>query len=130
MRKDAGWTRRMRETKGAIENEVVKAVVRFGREQHGKGPADVRALVVGDLLVVRSVGIFTPTEAGLSATEDGRRLIASSRRELRGINGAEIEAIIARIVGCAVRHSFFDVNVAAGEQSEIYVLAENIEKRL
>lgn len=119
-----------RPTKGTIEAEVANAVVRFQREQQGRGPADVRAHLVGDLLLVRSSGIFTQTEAHLSATEEGRRLIKSARQELRGINRAEIESILAEIVGCRVTRSYYDVDVEAAEQIEVYVLEADVEKRL
>ena len=67
--------------------------------------ADVRSYLVGDMLLVRSTGIFTQTEGHLSATDEGRRLILSARQELRSINVQEMEQIVARIVGCPVLRS-------------------------
>jgi uncharacterized protein YbcI len=119
-----------RATKGTIESEAAGAVVRFQREQQGRGPADVRAHLVGDLLLVRCSGIFTPTEAHLAATEEGRRLIKSARQELRSINHADMENILAGIVGCKVIRSYCDVDVEAAEQMEVYVLETDLEKRL
>lgn len=119
-----------RPTKGSIEAEIAGAVVRFQREQQGRGATEVRAHLVGDLILVRCAGIFTPTEARLSATEEGRRLIKSAREELRSINRVEIEAILARIVGSEVLRSYYDVDVEAAEQIEVYVLAVNVERRL
>ena len=117
-------------TKGSIESEVASAVVRFQREQQGRGATDVRAHLLGDLIVVRCGGIWTPTEARLAASDAGRKLIKSARQELRSINHAEIEAVIARIAGCAVTRSYYDLHVDAAEQVEVYVLAADIEKRL
>jgi uncharacterized protein YbcI len=119
-----------RPTRGTIEAEAANAVVRFQREQQGRGPADVRAHLVGDLLLVRCTGIFTQTEARLAVTEEGRKLIKSARQELRSINHAEIEAIVAGIVGCGVVRSYYDIDVEAAEQVEVYVLEMDIEKRL
>lgn len=119
-----------RPTKGSIEAEVANAVVRFQREQHGRGASDVRAFLVGDMLLVRSTGIFTPVEARLTASEEGRRLIRSSRQELRSINHEEVEGIVAGIVECPVLRSYCDVDVDAAEQMEVYVLEQNVEKRL
>jgi uncharacterized protein YbcI len=82
------------------------------------------------MIVVRCNGIFTPIEARLSSSEEGQRLIKSSRQELRAINHTEIEMIIAEIVGCNVVRSYCDVNVEVAEQIEIYVLEIDIEKRL
>ena len=119
-----------RPTKGTIEAEVASAVVRFHREQQGRGPADVRAYLIGDMILVRSAGIFTPTEARLAVTEEGRRLIRSARQELRAITHLELEGVVAGLVGCSVLRSYGDVDVSAAEQVEVFVLAADVEKRL
>ena len=120
----------IRRTKGTIEADIANAVVRFQREQQGRGPSDVRVHLVGDMLLIRSGGIFTPTESHLAATDEGRRLIRSARHELRGIHHAEIEQIVAEIIGCKVKRSYCDVDVLAAEQIEVYVLMTDIERQL
>ena len=117
-------------TKGAMEAEVANAVVRFQREQQGRGASDVRAHLIGDMILVRCGGIFTPTEARLSVSEEGRRLIKSSREELRSINYGEIDGIVGRIVGARVLRSYGDVSVEAAEQIEVFVLETDVDKRL
>ncbi len=119
-----------RPTRGSIEAEASNAVVRFHREQQGRGPADVRAHLMGDMLVVRCRGIFTPTESHLCSSEQGRRIIRSARQELRTIAHTEIETVISEVVGVRVLFSYYDINVEADEQMEIYVLEEDMEKRL
>jgi uncharacterized protein YbcI len=119
-----------RPTKGSIEAEIAAAVVRFHREQQGRGPTDVHAHLIGDMVLVRCTGIFTPTEARLSASDEGRRLIKSARQELRSINHGEVEAIVAGITGCGVARSYCDVDVEAAEQVEVYVLAQDVERHL
>jgi uncharacterized protein YbcI len=117
-------------TKGTIEAEIANAVVRFQREQQGRGPTDVRAHLLGDLILVRSGGIFTPMEARLATTDEGRRSIKSARQELRSINHSEIEQIIGSLVGCNVVRSYCDIDVDVAEQMEVYVLETDLEKRL
>lgn len=119
-----------RPTKGGIEAEIASAVVRFQREQQGRGATEVRAHLLGDLVLVRCAGIWTPIEARLAVSEEGRRLIKSARQELRSINRAEIEGIVAQIVDCAIVRSYYDVDVEAAEQVEVYVLAADVERRL
>jgi len=109
---------------------VANAVTRFHREQQGRGPTDVRAHVVGELIVVRCTGIFTPTEAKLAVTEEGRRLIKSARQEMRSISRGEIESAIGEILGCKVLRSYCDVEVDAAEEVEVYVLECDVERRL
>ena len=113
-----------------MEAEVANAVVRFQREQQGRGPTEVRAHLLGDLILVRSNGIFTPTETRLAVSEEGRRLIRSARQELRAISHLEIEEIIAGILGARILRSYFDIHVDEAEQVEVYVLEANIEKQL
>ncbi len=120
----------MRTTKGTIEAEVSNAVVKFQREQHGRGPTEVCASVLGDLILVRCSGIFTPTEVRLCATDEGRRIIKNARLELRGINHIDIETTIAGIVGAKVLRSYYDMDVSGAEQVEVFVLDTNLEKRL
>lgn len=117
-------------TRGTIEAEVANAIVRFHREQQGRGPSEVRAHLLGDLVLVRSAGIFTPTEARLAATEEGKRLIKSARQELRSINRSDIEPLIGTIVGAEVLRSYYDIDVDAAEQVEVYILNADMEKRL
>ena len=116
-------------SRGSIEAAIAAASVRFQREQQGRGPAEVRAHLLGDMVLVRSTGIFTQTEGHLAGSEEGRRLIKSARHELRSINHLEIESIVAGLVGCPVLRSFYDVDVREGEQMEVFVLAWNLEKQ-
>ena len=75
-----------RVSKGSLEAEIANAVVRFQREQQGRGAVDVRAHIVGDLVLVRSTGIWTAAETKLVSSDEGRKLVESSRQELRSIN--------------------------------------------
>lgn len=119
-----------RQTKGTIEAEVANAVVRFQREQQGRGPQDVRAHLIGNLMLVRCAGIFTATEVRLLATEEGRRLIRSARQELHAITHGELENLVSGILGCDVLRSYADVNVEAAEQIDVFVLEVDVEKRM
>ncbi len=115
-------------SKGSVEGAVAAAVAKFQREQQGRGTAEVRAYLIGDVVMVRCKGIFTPTEARLATTDEGRRLVKSARQELRTINRAEIEGIVASLVSCPVVRSYYDVDAEAAEQVEIFILAQDAEQ--
>src|SRR5688500_9507748 len=83
-----------------IESQLCDAVARFHREQQGFAPKNLEAAVVGDMVIVRSEGIFTPNEESLLGSEEGKKLITSARRELRSLTRREVEAEISKIVGC------------------------------
>lgn len=116
-----------RPTRGEVEAQIANAVGRFQREQQGRGPTDVRAHLVADLVVVRSTGILTQTETILAGTPEGARIVRSARQELRSIHHEEIESLVGRVVGCAVLRSYYDMDVAAAEQVEIYALSANAD---
>lgn len=116
-------------SKGALEADIASAVTRFHREQQGRGPGEVRAFLVGDLVLVRCTGILTSVEDKLCASDEGRKLIKSARQELRSINHQEIEDIVGGLVGCVVLRSHCDLSVEAAEQVEVYVLGQNVEKQ-
>jgi uncharacterized protein YbcI len=119
-----------RNRKGTIEEAVATAVKQFHKDQQGRGPSEVQVHLVSCLIVVRCSGILTPTEAHLSPSPDGRKLVKSARQELHQIVHKDIEGIIAGIVGCHVLRSYCDTNVLAAEQVEVYVLEHDVEKRL
>jgi len=48
-----------RPIKGSLEAGIANAVVRFQREQQERGATDVRAHLLGDLVLVRCTSIFT-----------------------------------------------------------------------
>lgn len=120
----------MPQSKGELEAAAASAYVKFQREQQGRGPTEVRAHLLGDLLLIRSSGIFTPTESHLSTTDEGRRLIKSARVELRSIVHSDFESDLETLLSAKIMRSYYDVAVEAGEQVEVYVFAENVEKGL
>src|SRR6186713_1235978 len=82
-------------TQGEIEAAICEGINRFEQEYMGRGPKDIRAHLIGDLLVVRLQGVLTAAEQHLVRSlpaEKGRDLLKQVRTQL-------IEA--ARPVGSA-----------------------------
>jgi len=68
-------------THGEIEAAVCEAVSRFEQEYMGRGPKDIHAHLLGDLLVVRLQGVLTAAEQQLVkslSAEKGRDLLNPS----------------------------------------------------
>ena len=62
-------------TKGEIESAIRNAIIKFEQEFMGRGPDEVRAFVVRDLVVVRLKGVLTPAERrGYLPWREGQRL--------------------------------------------------------
>jgi uncharacterized protein YbcI len=113
-----------------VEIEIAQAVADFQKEQQGVGAERTEAHIVGDMVIVRSIGCFTATERALCRDMDGRKLVKSARRELRSLIRKEIEARVASIVGYPVLRSFWDLDIRLGEEVEVYVLDRASDERL
>src|SRR5438093_841141 len=62
-------------TQGEIEADICEGMSHFEQEYMGRGPKDIRAHLIGDLLVVRLQGVLTAAEQHLVTTvvpEKGR----------------------------------------------------------
>jgi len=104
------------------EELAANVVAGFHREQHGITPQTTRARVVDDLLVVRLENAFTSIECDLIQTEQGRKLVQSSRRELRAMTRRTVEKRLAEALGVKITRSFCDLDVRNGMVIEVYVL--------
>jgi hypothetical protein len=72
-------------TQGEIEAAVCEGVSRFEQEFMGRGPKDIHAHLIGNLLVVRLQGVLTAAEQHLVKTlaaEKGRDLLKQVRTHL------------------------------------------------
>jgi hypothetical protein len=54
-----------KQTQGEIEAAVCEGVARFEQDYMGRGPKDIHAHLIGDLLVVRLQGVLTAAEQQL-----------------------------------------------------------------
>jgi uncharacterized protein YbcI len=54
-------------TQGEIEAAVCEGIARFEQEYMGRGPKDIHAYLIGDLLIVRLKGVLTVAEQQLVA---------------------------------------------------------------
>ena len=55
-------------TQGEIEAAVCEGISRFEQDYMGRGPKDIHAHLIGDLLVVRLQGVLTAAEQQLVKT--------------------------------------------------------------
>jgi len=117
-------------TKENLELEVANAISRYHRDQQGRAPGRIKASVTGNLIVVVTSEIYTPSEQQLSLHDDGRKAIKSARRELRSLTRDHAHSAIAGSCGCPVLRSYWDLDVRVGEQVEVYILAEDLDLRL
>jgi len=114
-------------TQGEIEAAICEGMSRFEQEYMGRGPKDIRAHLIGDLLVVRLQGVLTAAEQHLVTTlpvEKGRDLLKQVRTQLLEIARPAMEALVHNITGIKPRSFHHDISTLTGEEVVVFTLAE------
>ncbi|MCL6590036.1 MAG: DUF2294 domain-containing protein [Firmicutes bacterium] len=109
-------------TKGQLEDNISKAMIKFEKEYLGRGPEEVRTFVIGDLILVRLKGILTPAEQHLASNHDGKMLVKQMRIQLIEKSRAMLEEIIHDLTNCDVISLHTDVSTVTGERIFIFIL--------
>lgn len=113
-------------TIGEIEAAVCQAIARFEQEYMGRGPKDIHAHLVGDLMIVRLHGVLTAAEQQLVQTlppERGRDLLKDVRTQLIETARPRLEIILQEITGQAAISLHHDISTKTGEEVILFVLA-------
>lgn len=112
-------------TQGEIESAVCKALSRFQQDYMGRGPKDIRAHLIGDLLLVRLSGVLTAAEQHLvRATQPkGRELLKQVRTQLIETARPALEAMVESITGVKTLSLHHDISTLTGEEIVVFTLA-------
>jgi uncharacterized protein YbcI len=114
-------------TQGEIESAISEGMGRFEQEYMGRGPKDVRAYLLGDLVVIRLKGVLTAAEQHLVKTlpsDKGRDLLKQVRSHLIEIARPMMEAMVQGITGVKVVSLHHDISTLTGEEVVLFTLAE------
>src|SRR6187551_336190 len=99
-------------TQGEIEAAICDGMSRFELEFMGRGPKDVHAHLIGDLLVVRLQGVLTAAEQQLVKTlpaEKGRDLLKQVRTQLIETARPVLEALVQQATDSKVVSLHHDI---------------------
>jgi uncharacterized protein YbcI len=114
-------------TQGEIEAAVCDGVSRFEQEYMGRGPKDIRAHLLGDLLVVRLQGVLTAAEQHLVRTlppEKGRDLLKQVRTQLIEVARPVLAEMVAQAAGTPALSLHHDISTVTGEEVILFTLAD------
>ena len=114
-------------TQGEIEAAVAEGIARFEQDYMGRGPKDIHAYLIGDLLVVRLKGVLTVAEQQLVASlpaEKGRDLLKQVRIHLIETARPIMESMIQDVTGVHVVSLHHDISTVTGEEVVLVTLAE------
>src|SRR5436853_397284 len=92
-------------TQGEIEAAICDAISRFEQDFMGRGPKAIHAHLLGDLLVVRLIGVLTAAEQQLVKThppEKGRDLLKQVRTHLIETARPVVEALVEEVTDIKV----------------------------
>ncbi|MFH1386375.1 MAG: DUF2294 domain-containing protein [bacterium] len=118
-----------KKTKGQTEDEISKAFIKFEQEYMGRGPKEVRAFLIQDMVLVRLKGVLTLAEQQLAKSQEGKLLIKQVRIRLLEDAKVLLEQIIADITGAKVISLHTDISTSVGERVIIFAVSENIEEK-
>src|SRR5947208_3746125 len=106
-------------TQGEIEAAVCDGMTGFEQEYMGRGPKDIHAHLIGDLLLVRLQGVLTAAEQQLVKTlpaEKGRDLLKQVRAQLIETARPVLEALVQEVTGVKVLSMHHDISTVTGEE--------------
>ena len=98
----------------------------------GRGPKDIHAHLIGDLLVVRLQGVLTAAEQHLVKSlpaEKGRDLLKQVRTHLIETARPVMEAMVQEVTGVKVLSLHHDISTVTGEEVVLFTLTESPQFR-
>jgi uncharacterized protein YbcI len=117
------------QTRGELETAIRNAVIRFEQEFMGRGPTDVRAFIIQDIILVRLKGVLTPAERQLAKSPDGVGMVKQMRENLIGQGREKLCKEIGDITGVKIAALFTDIDARIGERIMVFTLEKDLESR-
>jgi uncharacterized protein YbcI len=114
-------------TQGEIEAAICQGISHFAQEYMGRGPKNIHAHLIGDLVVIRLQGVLTAAEQQLVKSlpaEKGRDLLKQVRTHLIETARPMLEVLIRDVTGVSVLSLHHDVSTTTGEEVVLFTLAE------
>jgi len=115
-------------TSGEMEAAICDGMRRFQQEYMGRGPKDIHAFLIADLVVIRLQGVLTAAEQQLvqsQPTEKGRGLLKQVRTQLIEAARQILESMVLEVTGVKVVSLHHDISTATGEEIVVFTLAES-----
>src|ERR1700688_3220850 len=114
-------------TQGEIEAAVCQGMSCFEQDYMGRGPKNIHAHLIGDLLVVRLQGVLTAAEQQLVksvSSEKGRDLLKEVRTQLMETARPLMEAMVQEATGIKVLSLHHDISTLTGEEVVLFTLVQ------
>ena len=115
-------------TQGEIEAAICEGITRFEQEYMGRGPQDIHAHLLGDLLVVRLQGVLTAAEQQLVKSlpaDKGRDLLKQVRTQLIETARQVLETMVQGVTGVKVLRLHHDISTTTAEEVVLFTLDQS-----
>ena len=117
----------LRAKTGYMETSIRNAIIKFEQEFMGRGPDDVRAFIVRDLVVVRLKGVLTPAERQLAKTAEGVDMVKRLRQNLIAQGRDKLCEQVSEITGAKILGVFTDIDVQIGERVFVFTMDRELQ---
>jgi uncharacterized protein YbcI len=114
-------------TQGEIEAAVCDAIRHFAQEYIGRGPKDIHACLIDNIIFVRLRGVLTAAEQHLVTShppEKGRDLLKQIRQHLLETARPLMDAMVKEIADVEVMSMHHDISTVTGEEVLLFTFAE------
>jgi len=117
-------------TKGQVEARISEVVSRFENEYMGRGPKQIRTLIIQDLIIIRLKGFLSQSEQKLAENSQGVELLKKVRMTLFENSRSYLVSLINEVVDVEVISTHSDVSTKTGEKIIVITVGENLEEKL
>ena len=116
-------------TKGQTEAKISEAVSKFEIEYMGRGPKQIRTLIIEDLIIIKLKGFLSQSEQKLAENSQGVELLKKVRAVLFEKSRDYLISLIQDVVDVEIISTHSDVSTKTGEKIIVITTAEDIEAR-
>ena len=125
---DGGHSEVAMKTQGEIEAAICEGISSFEQNYMGRGPKEIHAHLIDDLLVVRLQGVLTAAEQQLVKSlpaDKGRDLLKQVRTHLIEMARPVLEKMVHEVAGVNALTMHHDISTVTGEEVILFALAES-----
>jgi uncharacterized protein YbcI len=112
-------------TKGELEAQFTKEIVKLEKEYLGRGPVEARTLLINDMVLVRLRGVLTPAEEKLVESKEGQILVKEARRQLFETSRPILEGFVKEILDTELIDLFSDISTKTGERMIVLTVGKD-----
>ena len=120
-------------TKGQLCDKIAKEITKFYVSILKYGPKEAKCYIVEDMVIIRFKGHLLPVEKEIlrfANKSTAIELVKNIRKVIHQITTKKLSRIIEKNIGLPVISCHSDISTVTGERLEIFVLKENLEKKL